>query len=124
MKPEVKIAWVDALCSGEYVQGRHSLNRNNHYFCCLGVLCEVAHKRGVVSKICEKSYIYMGKCGEMVYLYGNDSIGETSLLPKEVVEWAELESQNPKIGHMTAIELNDSLAVSFEKIAALITKHL
>jgi hypothetical protein len=34
--------WVRALRSGDYMQCRGALNYNNNYYCCLGVLCEVA----------------------------------------------------------------------------------
>ena len=49
MKAELKKKWVDALRSGQYVQGQMRLtkmvttadNREERRFCCLGVLCEV-----------------------------------------------------------------------------------
>lgn len=40
MKAELKQAWVAALRSGKYEQGRHQLRTGNRY-CCLGVLCDV-----------------------------------------------------------------------------------
>lgn len=40
LKPEIKAAWLTALRSGEYEQGRGALNRGGK-FCCLGVLCDV-----------------------------------------------------------------------------------
>lgn len=33
--------WLDALRSGDYVQGRNALRRANNTFCCLGVACDV-----------------------------------------------------------------------------------
>ena len=78
MNEDVKRLWVDALRSGDYKQGRHALNKDGA-FCCLGVLCEIAHKLGVVSK---KQY-------ENVFLYDDDSLS----LPLKVSEWSELESQ-------------------------------
>ena len=47
MNKEVKKKWVDALRSGEYAQGRSSLRDHDEY-CCLGVLCELAVKEGVI----------------------------------------------------------------------------
>jgi len=41
---EVKTLWLNALRSGEYIQGHGALCRNNSNgpeYCCLGVLCEV-----------------------------------------------------------------------------------
>jgi hypothetical protein len=54
MDAKLKAAWMKALRSGEYEQGRQRLRRGNDY-CCLGVLCKVAgleidpeHGNGVV----------------------------------------------------------------------------
>lgn len=42
MKPEHKKAWIDALRSGEYKQGKGVLyNKKDNTYCCLGVLYEV-----------------------------------------------------------------------------------
>lgn len=38
--------WIEALRSGKYKQGKHALRRvyaGSDEFCCLGVLCDVAH---------------------------------------------------------------------------------
>jgi len=32
--------WIEALRSGEYQQGKHSLKVNDDTYCCLGVLCD------------------------------------------------------------------------------------
>jgi len=40
---EIKKAWIEALRSGKYKQGRMCLKRDNEY-CCLGVLCEINNK--------------------------------------------------------------------------------
>jgi hypothetical protein len=34
-------AWIDALRSGKYEQGRGSLRTNDDTYCCLGVACDV-----------------------------------------------------------------------------------
>jgi hypothetical protein len=41
MTPELKQKWLDALRSGNYVQGEGTLNKGGK-MCCLGVLCDVA----------------------------------------------------------------------------------
>lgn len=47
-------AWVVALRSGKYKQGRDALNKNDRKFCCLGVACEVLIERGYkIEKIFE-----------------------------------------------------------------------
>ncbi len=43
MNPEIKAAWLEALRSGRYKQGRGSLRENDEY-CCLGVLCDIVPK--------------------------------------------------------------------------------
>jgi hypothetical protein len=48
MNPEIKASWVEALRSEEYKQGANALHRNGT-FCCLGVLCDLAEKAGVVT---------------------------------------------------------------------------
>ena len=43
MVPHVKAAWLTALRSGSYIQGRGFL-REGDTFCCLGVLCDLGDK--------------------------------------------------------------------------------
>lgn len=54
MNEEVKTLWLEALRSGEYTQGEFRLKTDlaagEVQFCCLGVLCEIAVKEGVISK--------------------------------------------------------------------------
>lgn len=42
MKKVTVNEWVDALVSGDYVQGKNYLRTEDGKNCCLGVLCEVA----------------------------------------------------------------------------------
>lgn len=46
MTPELKDAWLEALRSGKYTQGKYQLKaeprQGKYAHCCLGVLCEVA----------------------------------------------------------------------------------
>ena len=46
---KVKRAWVRALRSSKYKQGRGQLKTDDGKYCCLGVLCELAVKAGVIS---------------------------------------------------------------------------
>src|SRR6185295_18826871 len=46
MNKEIKEKWIKALRSGEYKQGRGRMDREEggeHYFCCLGVLCDISN---------------------------------------------------------------------------------
>lgn len=110
MKPEVKTKWLAALRSGEYKQGRYVLRTASDNFCCLGVLCDLAEKAGVVKATLRKdAYQYAGKKG---------------FLPSEVVNWAGLDYDNPKVGDELLTELNDFENLSFDDIADYIEKYL
>lgn len=86
MNPNAK-AWVAALRSGKYEQGRHALNRNNK-FCCLGVLCEVAIERGLpIKKTQQGSSVaydgFLAAPSEAVYQWaGIDRSGVSTLARK------------------------------------------
>lgn len=129
MNKEIKAEWVKALNSGEYEQGSGYL-RANDSFCCLGVLCEVF--RGEHPN---KIEVELGCSG--VYTYNS----RENYPPDDVVEWAELNSDNPIItldaDDLTELkgrvdkdkpayflsDLND-FGIPFKTIAKLIDKHL
>lgn len=48
LRSEVKNAWVDALRSGEYQQGKGKLRDHENRYCCLGVLADLAIKSGEI----------------------------------------------------------------------------
>jgi len=111
---EIVKAWVAALLSGEYKQGKFYLRHEDKY-CCLGVLCELAVKAGV---------IVPGKpslgSADKVTVY----VGETKTLPREVAWWAGV-GANPQMsstGH-TLGYLNDN-GMKFPDIAELIRANL
>lgn len=130
MNQEIKAEWVEALRSGEYNQDTRYLRSVNGY-CCLGVLCEIAVQHEVI-----------GKQGNMITRYGPD--GDVSTLPREVQEWAGLDSPNPYVeapegfvnmigeerGHTTLAEINDNrdenneLRYDFNVIADIIDAQL
>jgi len=115
MKKEVKDLWVEALKSGEYIQGHQYLNIDNS-FCCLGVLCEVAIKSGLAL---EKTF------GGGYYVYGEDSY---NMLPQKVMEWAGMRSRAGEFSSSSLYRhpknslwaLNDVQRYSFEQLAAVI----
>lgn len=116
MKSEIKTLWLEALRSDEYEQTTHALSRDDGCYCCLGVLCEIAKKYGVVSK----HYIEEDK----IFMY-ND---EKQLLPDEVVYWAGLPDQNPycRYNNETTVltMLNDDYELNFKEIANIIEEQL
>lgn len=90
MKAEVKELWVNALLSGEYVQATgklHSIEMGQTGFCCLGVLCDLAVQQRIIKppKVSDTQY-------DTVMFYGHQEAHE--LLPYEVMEWAEIDSDN------------------------------
>lgn len=123
MKAEIKTKWLEALRSGKYKQGQIHL-RTGDNFCCLGVLCELARQEKVVKT--EESY-QIGGDDTLLYYYG----GNDSFLPEEVMDWADLDSNDPEVhstlpniyGFRSLSELNDS-NVSFNEIADLIETQI
>lgn len=153
MNAERKAVWVAALRSNEYKQGRSGLvtkivesedSDGNEdaviQHCCLGVACDLAQKAGLPVRLDDVRGSVL--CG-YVYSTSRGEDYEAALLPPPVVEWLELESDNPQIpynefpeevqdmfsplylrnGKLSLAELNDAL-VSFEQIADIIEKHL
>lgn len=127
MNPEVKQLWVDALRSGEYMQGRNALakwddDNGELAFCCLGVLCEVARLQGVDVE----SDDLLTEDYEHFRLYG----GDMELPPPTVIAWAGLEDRRGTYrweyadvtGTSTLVERNDKGA-SFDQIADTIERY-
>ena len=123
MNVDIKDMWVKALRSGEYEQGVGALCENGKY-CCLGVLADIASKKGVTEK-----YITSDGAGfyHDVHPAGTE-YGASSVLPHLVLAWAYMEQGNAygnftdpfngRIHTLTAI--NDADRFSFDKIADII----
>lgn len=136
MNPEIKAQWTAALRSGEYKQGRRTLAQRDDvggpvYYCCLGVLCELAAQEGLTERTTRDE-------GRLVN-YG----GHGAFLPGGVMSWADIESESPLVPSAVLADdhplkkdlkkygdtsvslaaLNDE-GLSFEQIADLIDTHL
>ncbi len=85
MKENIKKEWVQALRSGEIPQAHKSLGYPDGSRCCLGVLCDIAVKHGIIDK--PVIYPEPGWLPGPFLQYGD----ETSYLPEKVLEWAEIE---------------------------------
>lgn len=86
MNVDVKVAWLAALRSGEYAQGEGKLTwvrAGRREYCCLGVLCALAVRCGVVDEVTD---------GVLVR-YAD----ETNYTPTPVRSWAELDHYDPMI---------------------------
>lgn len=77
MNPKVKKAWLKALRSGEYKQGRSALVDKDNNFCCLGVLCNLHAEAnpGMEGAYYDEDRFYMDEAGH---------------LPSAVADWAGL----------------------------------
>lgn len=103
--------WVDALKSGEYMQGKDNLSQmnkltNKDSFCCLCVACEVYMKKG--NDLPKRVMIF---CSEVDIIHYGQS-REYEYLPKEVSSWLELNTDEQK----ALAKMNDD-GQSFEIIA-------
>lgn len=109
MLNDVAKAWVEALRSGDYEQGKGKLRTLDSKFCCLGVLCDLAVEAGVIPA--------PTSVGHMGFLYGN----RLAVLPEEVQQWAGLRSPSGdhSAGDEGLVEDNDG-GLTFLQIAALI----
>lgn len=114
---EVKEAWVAALRSGDFKQGRGALaviDGGSASHCCLGVLCELYVKDG----------------GELLV----DNLehhrrynSQSHYPPPEVIEWAGLASVDGSFfgetGDTNALDCLNDNGVPFEDIADFIESH-
>jgi hypothetical protein len=106
--------WVAALRSGEFKQGIGQLAHkrdNEPRYCCLGVACELAARKGIVSKQEERAQ-------DIVY---DNMLGG---LPEPVREMLNLSTNNGQMYRDAISEslafLNDEKRLSFQEIAAII----
>ena len=142
LHPEVKEKWLTALRSGDYTQGRHYLatereDGSGFDFCCLGVLCDIAVKEGVIPP----PVTTLVEDGRGQGFPGIDSSLETRVLPYPVIKWAGLDLNNPwyVARHeectlpgcdCTGLVTRETLAgendkgATFSEIADLIEEHL
>lgn len=111
MKEEVAKAWVAALRSGKYSQGRTALRKDDGTFCCLGVLCDV-----VSPENWESSPNHYGDIRHA---------GSGYFLSRDAMTRAGLTDSSPAApGYGLLSELNDAESgKSFAEIADIIEKY-
>lgn len=106
--------WLRALESGRYKRGRSwlKMERGGKFeYCCLGVACEVA-----------------GVKWQLGYGGRYSTSGCDASLPESMVRWLGVFSHIGVVGYWeidepSMAEMNDSLDLSFKKIAARIRKR-
>jgi hypothetical protein len=117
MNQSVKRRWVEALRSGEYTQGFNVLRNPDDTLCCLGVLCELAVKDGIIAEP-----VLQGD----EYMYGREQAAASP--PSIVSAWAGVINDFYEVHDGSGFErqlasLNDSGEFTFEMIADLIEKE-
>ena len=114
MKQEIKELWINALLSGEYQQGTGLLcnaeTNGEKFWCCLGVLTDLAIKNGVDLDI---SMGHDMRHPNAIYFNG-----EAEKLPVKVQEWSGL---NSLLGHYSYEDINDFDYEEPETVAMLET---
>jgi len=111
MDPGIRAQWTAALRSGEYRQGQAVLRSINDRFCCLGVLCDLAEKAGVI------------RAHKTPDDWAYD--GEDAYLPEAVMDWAGITDTSPRVVNVhstmeedpTLTTLNDDDEWDFAQIA-------
>lgn len=138
MDQDVKKRWINALRSGEYTKGRHALRQGSkvgvadgqQYFCCLGVLCDLAVK----DKVVEWQWLPLYSTVSGAW-YAVGTYKERSVPPTEVYEWAGIKGPiklrtsvdgSCVIGpyDYSAVSLNDEWQRSFKDLANLIEEQM
>lgn len=119
-KDKVRL-WVDALRSGQYVQGTGGLKLETPegaQYCCLGVACDVAIKDGV--KVNQRAI------GARSYIEFNETSG---FLPEAVMAWLGTDTDSPMVlcrndsdFEQTLTYLNDTEGWGFGEIADAIER--
>jgi hypothetical protein len=129
MNIEIKAAWVRSLRSGEIQQGQKKLHREDGSMCCLGVVCDLAVKAGIIP-----APVLITKdqtSGGAHFSYEDGEGTESNYLPAKVQEWAGLDYRPQAEGFMLPDNelpyldsMNDSGSYDFYMIADLIEKYL
>lgn len=133
MIPEIKQKWLTALRSGDYVQTKRFLQRDDK-FCCLGVLCDIYGMENNVKWVNPNILDSDEDASEVLDVFPEynldvmEFMDETEILPVFVVHWAGLSEPNPQVVvhpdlYVDLASLNDS-GYSFDEIADLIEDNL
>lgn len=141
MNPEVKQEWIEELRSGKHEQTQGALQRLKPLQgasnpeatkvgkCCLGVLCDIAVKHGVISPITgdptlsEDRVYYLDEAEDR----SGATFANSALLPNQVMKWAGLDSDNGTYqgddDYTHALTNKNDTGATFDEIADLIEKH-
>lgn len=123
MHKNIADGWTKLLRSEEFPQGVGALRSADGNYCCLGVLCEMAVREGIIPAAWLQypnslDYTY-GVPGD--WTTGDHSIG---VLPNAVREWAGMSTTNGSIDEDTALSTLNDQGMSFSEIATLIDQNV
>lgn len=111
MDKEIKAEWSRRLRSGDYRQGKGNLSYSSggkEWYCCLGVLCEIAVERGICQRI-----------GNALKHFGHERNWRSNYLPDEVAEWASITHY-----YQETLAVKNDEGDSFRLIANYIDQHV
>lgn len=108
MNLDVRNEWIEALRSGLYKKGTGSLQPTKDTFCCLGVLCDIAAKKGIEIPLDEDG------------LYDVNPGG--GLIPSSVQTWAGIDLIGIYDGGKLYYD-NDTEDYDFNEIANIIERE-
>ena len=120
MKRDIAELWIEALESGEYLQGRNQLVHEDdgiRRHCCLGVLCDLAGRAGVADS---------EDGGGGYFPFHTDG----ATLPEVVMEWAGVKAGTGVLPREEGSLTRDSLMLrnddgyTFSQIAQIIRKNV
>lgn len=115
MNQAIKERWIESLRSGEYEQTQGRL-RDETGYCCLGVLCDLyAQEKNI-------EWNDQEELGMRYYTINH----EISLLPEDVMKWAELDMPNPaciKGNTVICLSYQNDTGFTFEQIAQTIERN-
>lgn len=126
-KEKARELWVDALCSGDYAQGRHALARFDlgsevTEYCCLGVACDLFQEYEDEGLDIQQECVHPNS---IAWSYD----GYSSSCPPQVQKWLGLTTRfgdhkvshkDGYVDHRDLAELNDDDKMCFDEIAEVI----
>jgi hypothetical protein len=130
MNPKVKQKWIDALRSGEYVQGKEKLRSVSGY-CCLGVLCDIyaeetntewKFRGNEETNLQPKDYWYFGDQSEFLPEFVMDWAGLSLNCPVVKID-VEADGEDSWFHNEGLADLNDS-GYTFNDLSKLIEQQL
>lgn len=123
MVPEVKVAWLEALRSGEYQKTTGRLARkygeDTVGYCCLGVLTDLASKEGVCPPFTEVELGLLGILHERQDSFGQYNSASTTYLPPQVEDWSGVDEGVQAV----LANINDT-NLTFEEVIEYIDTNL